>query len=166
MIISHPVAPRNPPMTGKGTNRIARPACVNPRMQSTSPVNAVASDMTMSVGSRRSALPPWATMRWTTVATMAAMTTEIELSGPAMAKGSELRSATTRSADGSGQECHRYPISKQMRDRAGENERRVRQTIGNRQRAADHSGEHVGQSAAELLIVESADDAGRANSHR
>ena len=34
-------------------------------------------------------------MRWTTVATMAAMTTEMELSGPATAKGSELRSATT-----------------------------------------------------------------------
>jgi hypothetical protein len=49
----------------------------------------------MSVGWRRSALPPWATMRWPTVATIAAITTEIELSGPATAKGSELRSATT-----------------------------------------------------------------------
>ena len=72
---------------------MARPACVKPSTQSNAPVSAVVSDIAISVGARRSVLPV-ATRRWTTVATKAAKTTEIELSGPATAKGNELRSAT------------------------------------------------------------------------
>ena len=77
-------------MTGKGTKRIARPACVNPRMHRRSPVSAVAAEIAMRVGTRGSTLP----RRWITVATRAASTTEMELSGPATANGSELRQAT------------------------------------------------------------------------
>jgi hypothetical protein len=57
------------------------------------PVRAVASDTTINIGSSRPA-PPRETMRCTTVATFAAMTTEVELSGPATANGRELRHAT------------------------------------------------------------------------
>jgi hypothetical protein len=49
--------------------------------------------MAMSAGASNSVLPA-ATSRCTTVATSAAMTTEIELSGPATANGNEERSAT------------------------------------------------------------------------
>ena len=62
-------------------------------MQSNSPVNAVASAMAIKAGSSRS-VPPAATRCCTSVATNAARTTEMELSGPATANGSELRSAT------------------------------------------------------------------------
>ena len=72
---------------------MARPAWVNPSTQSSSPVSAVASAMAISAGSSRSLLP-LATKCCTSVATKAARTTEIELSGPATAKGSELRIAT------------------------------------------------------------------------
>ncbi len=93
VIISQPVAPRKPPITGKGTKRIARPACVKPSTQSSNPVSAVVSDRAISVGASRS-VPPEAMTRWITLATSAASTTEVELSGPATAKDSELRSAT------------------------------------------------------------------------
>jgi hypothetical protein len=36
-----------------------------------------------------------ATSHWTKAATRVAVTTDVELSGPAMVKGTELRSATT-----------------------------------------------------------------------
>ncbi len=72
---------------------MARPAWVNPSTQSSNPVSAVVNDMAIRVGASRS-VPPYATSRWTRVATIAAMTTEMELSGPATAKGSELRNAT------------------------------------------------------------------------
>ena len=56
-------------------------------------MSPVVSAIAMITGPRRSGLPA-ARSRWTTVVTSAAMTTEIELSGPATAKGSELRNAT------------------------------------------------------------------------
>ncbi len=72
---------------------MARPAWVKPSTHIKSPVSAVASAMAMMAGASRSVSPPAAT-RCSTVATSAAMTTEIELSGPATANGSELRNAT------------------------------------------------------------------------
>ena len=84
-------------MTGKGTKRMARPARVIPRIHNTMPVAAVVSAMTMSVASSTSLWPP-AAMRRISVATIAAMMTEMELSGPATAKNSELRDATTAPA--------------------------------------------------------------------
>ena len=96
--ISQPVAPKKPPITGKGTNRIARPARVKPSMQSSTPVIAVASAIAISVGTRRSVVRPSAARRWIMAATSAAMMAEVPLSGPATANGSELRSATTAAA--------------------------------------------------------------------
>ena len=69
---------------------MARPAWVNPRTQSRIPVSAVVAEIAISVGTNGSALPRC----WISVATSAARTTEMELSGPATANGSELRQAT------------------------------------------------------------------------
>jgi hypothetical protein len=73
--------------------RIARAALVNPSTQSNNPVIAVAKDIAISAGPSASALP-LATSRCITVATNAAITTEMELSGPATANVKELRKAT------------------------------------------------------------------------
>ena len=72
---------------------MARPAWVNPRMQSKSPVSAVVSDIAISVGASRSALPRDSALD-DGRDQRPPMTTEMELSGPATAKGSELRQAT------------------------------------------------------------------------
>ena len=76
---------------------MARPARVIPRTQSSSPVTPVLSTITTSVGPSRSVLP-LSVRCWTTAATRAAMTADVDASGPAIAKGSELRIATTAAA--------------------------------------------------------------------
>ena len=67
---------------------------MNPSTQSNSPVIAVARVIVIKVGRSRSVLP-LATRRAAMAATRVAVTAEVEVSGPAMANGSELRHATT-----------------------------------------------------------------------
>ncbi len=93
MSISQPVAAMKPPMTGKGTKRMARPARNIPRPLSRNPVRPVANTITINVGASRSTSPA-ASRRCAIVASSAATTAEVEESGPAIVKGSELRQVT------------------------------------------------------------------------
>ena len=93
--VSQPVAPRNPPITGYGTKRITRPARAIPSPHSKIPASALPIAMTISVGSSRWGPAPLAMSRPISEAASPAVTAEVDVSGPAMAKGSELRSATT-----------------------------------------------------------------------
>ena len=59
-----------------------------------------------------------------------------------------------RSANGRRQECHRNAVGQLVLERARENQRRVRQAIGDRQDAADRAGEYVRQCCAEFVIAQ------------
>ena len=61
-------------------------------------MRAVLSAMTMIARSKRCSVAPSAIIRSRNAATNAAMTAEVELSGPAIANGSELRSPMTKPA--------------------------------------------------------------------
>jgi len=58
------------------------------------PVSAAESAMMIATGASRSSGRPWAVSRATSALTKVAVTATVVGSGPAMAKGSELRAAT------------------------------------------------------------------------
>src|SRR5262249_4576442 len=80
-----------------GINRIERPVLDNPRRQSTMPVAAVASAITIKTGGSKLVFPP-ATSCAAMAAASVAVTAEVDVSGPAIANGSELRNAVTAAA--------------------------------------------------------------------
>src|SRR5262249_42874256 len=74
------------------------PARVKPSRQSNSPVMAVVSAIKISAGSSRWLPFPDATRRSAIAATSVAVIADVEVSGPAIANGNELRHATTAAA--------------------------------------------------------------------
>ena len=73
---------------------MAPPARARPSPQSRMPVNAAVSASTIMTGASRSSGAPSAISRSISAATSDAVTAAVAPSGPAMAKGSELRAAT------------------------------------------------------------------------
>ena len=65
-------------------------------------------------------------------------------------KGQRTAQRHNCSADSRRQECDRDAVGQVMFKRAGENQRRVRQAIGDRQDAAHRAGKYVDQSCAEI----------------
>ena len=149
--ISQPVAPRNPPITGYGTKRIARPARVKPSTQSRSAGRCSAERHEDQGRHQQVGVLPLAIRFWAMTATSAAVTAEVEVSGPAIANGSELRSATTAAADRGRQERDGDAVGQPRLERAGEDQRRVGQAIGNREDAADRAGEDVPQGGMKCI---------------
>jgi hypothetical protein len=90
-IISGPDDPWNPPITEKGTKRMARPARAMPSVHSSTPLSAEVMTSATRMAGRRSCCGPVKCLA--SVATRAAMTAHVGPSGPPMAKGSELRQA-------------------------------------------------------------------------
>jgi len=76
-------------------NRIARPSRARPRPQRRNPVNAALSASTAKVAVSRPPSLPFASSRAASVATSAAITAQVEPSGPPIANGSELRNDVT-----------------------------------------------------------------------
>ena len=91
---------------------MARPARMMPRPHSNSPVMPVASAITISVGAS-SRVSPAAMRRCAIAATSAAITAEVDESGPAMAKGSELRQATMAPATAAVKKVTAMPLESQ-----------------------------------------------------
>src|SRR5262245_5679986 len=88
---------------------MARPVLDNPRRQSTMPVAAVASAITIKTGGSKLVFPA-ATSCAAMAAASVAVTAEVDVSGPAIANASELRNAVTAAAmaaDKRSQRCRR-----------------------------------------------------------
>jgi hypothetical protein len=145
--ISAPVAPMKPPTTGYGMKRMAPPARSRPSPHSTSPVSAVASVITTMAGSN-SRMSPAPARCATIVATKAAVTAEVDESGPGDGEGQRAAPRHDCRSDGRRQECRRQPVGQIARQRTGKDERRIGQAIGDRQHAADRTGEDVAQAGS------------------
>ena len=74
--------------------RMAPPARAKPNALSRMPVSAAETAMMIATGASKSSGRPWAASRAISALTKVAVTATVVGSGPAMAKGRELRSAT------------------------------------------------------------------------
>ena len=122
---------------------MARPIRVRPKPHSTMPVAIVDRPSVISTGASSGADGSAAVMRSTSEAARIAVTAAVELSGPAIAKGSELPSPMHGGKHGRGDEGRGDAVGQIGRQRAGEDQQRVGQAEGDGQNAGGAAAEYI-----------------------